>query len=35
VFHYRRDVGHEMNPEYWEAVYDFADMHLLDAPAEG
>jgi hypothetical protein len=28
VFHYRRDVEHTMTPEYWAAVYDFADQHL-------
>lgn len=28
VMHYRRDVGHTMTLEYWEAIYEFADQHL-------
>ncbi|NGM71110.1 acetylxylan esterase [Natronolimnobius sp. AArcel1] len=28
ILHYRRDVEHTMTPDYWEAVYDFADQHL-------
>lgn len=32
VLHYRRDVEHTMTPEYWDAIYDFADQHLERVP---